>query len=146
MSTPDTLVAVATAVSQAVSSKGPTTGDLIAQMGLFQFAMIIAAFGAVAALVYLAIALHRIADTLASGSFAGSTVKTSIATPVFSPAAVTPASIHPGLSDEKLAVLLAVAAAEVMGSHVNVVKFRSADNKDWTWAHQGRVDLHTRRL
>jgi|GEM_PF-3327555 len=170
MSTQDTLAAVATAVkdtvldsvhavsqapivqdsmkeiAQAVASKGPTTGDLIAQMGLFQFVMILAAFGVVAVLAYLAIGVHRIADLLTTGSSFGGASKASAPASAPQSAPLAPASIHPGLSDEKLAVLLAVAAAEIMGQHVNIVKFRTAGNKDWTWAHQGRVDLHTRRL
>ena len=174
MSTPDSLAAVAAAVkdtvldsvhaasqtsivqdsvaavSQAIASKGPTTGDLITQMGLFQFMMIIAAFGAVAAFCYLAMAFHRIAAVLESGVSIGSSTQTAVAPATTTPSTVVSvpdsAPIHPGLSDEKLAVLLAVAAAEIMGKQVNVVKFRSAGNTEWTWAHQGRVELNTRRL
>jgi len=59
---------------------------------------------------------------------------------------VAPAQIHPGLSNEQLVVLLGVAAAEVLGPNVQVVKFRPMNNADWAWAAQGRSDLHSNRL
>ena len=65
------------------------------------------------------------------------------------PVAVAPAAsqnIHPGLSNEQLAVILAVAAAEALGPNVNVVKFRPMNASDWTWAAQGRNELHSNRL
>ena len=55
------------------------------------------------------------------------------------------ASIHPGLSDEELVSILAVAASEGMGQSVTVVKFRPMDSMDWTWSVQGRVGLHSSR-
>ena len=65
------------------------------------------------------------------------------------PVAVAPASaqnIHPGLTNEQLAVILAVAAAEALGPNVNVVKVRPMNAADWTWAAQGRNELHSNRL
>ena len=55
------------------------------------------------------------------------------------------ASIHPGLSDEELVAILAVAASEGIGQSVTVVKFRPMDSMDWTWSVQGRVGLHSSR-
>ena len=52
-------------------------------------------------------------------------------------------SIHPGLTDEQLFAILVVAATEVLGEAVTVVKFRSMHSMDWTWSQQGRVLLHT---
>ena len=52
-------------------------------------------------------------------------------------------SIHPGLSDEKFFALLTVAAAEVIGDAVTVVKFRPMSSLDWSWSQLGRTDLHS---
>lgn len=69
-----------------------------------------------------------------------------LAAAVAAPVAAAPAQIHPGLSNEKLAVLLAVAAAETLGPNTHVVKFKPMNQSDWTWAVQGRTDLHSNRL
>ena len=57
--------------------------------------------------------------------------------------AAAPAAIHPGLSDEQLMAILAVAATEALGQAVNIVSFRPLDSMDWTWSIQGRVQHHT---
>ena len=54
-----------------------------------------------------------------------------------------PATIHPGLTDEQLMAILAVAATEALGQAVAVVSFRPLGSMDWTWSIQGRVQLHT---
>lgn len=55
----------------------------------------------------------------------------------------TDGPVHPGLTQEQLIVILSAAAAEVIGKPISVVKFRSMNAMDWTWAVQGRVELHT---
>ena len=64
-----------------------------------------------------------------------------VVTPAPPPAA--PATIHPGLSDEQLMAILAVAATEALGQAVAVVSFRPLGSMDWTWSIQGRVQHHT---
>lgn len=59
---------------------------------------------------------------------------------------VAPQTIHPGLSDEKLVLILALVASQNLGRSVGVVKFRPMNTMDWTWAVQGRTLLHTNRL
>ena len=54
--------------------------------------------------------------------------------------------LHPGMSNEKLAAILGVAAAETLGPNTQVVKFRPMNQSDWTWAVQGRSHLHSNRL
>lgn len=56
---------------------------------------------------------------------------------------VAPATIHPGLSDEQLMAILAVAATETLGQAVAVVSFRPLGSMDWTWSIQGRVQHHS---
>lgn len=53
---------------------------------------------------------------------------------------------HPVLSNEQLAIIFAIAAAEVLGSPCNVIKFRPMNAMDWTWAVQGHNELHSNRL
>jgi hypothetical protein len=62
-------------------------------------------------------------------------------------AATMPATeIHPGLSNEKLAVIFAVSAAEILGRPCTVVRFRPQNTNDWVWAIQGRTELHSNGL
>lgn len=56
------------------------------------------------------------------------------------------ASIHPGLTDQQLVVLLTAAAYEVVASPVRIERFRPFTAKDWSWAAQGRSELHSHRL
>jgi len=56
-------------------------------------------------------------------------------------------TIHPGMSDEKFIAVISAAAAHALGGKpVTVVKFRPLNTMDWTWAIQGRVSLHTRKV
>ena len=50
---------------------------------------------------------------------------------------------HPGLTRDELLILLTAAAVEVIGKPVSIVRFRPMTPMDWTWAVQGRVDIHT---
>jgi len=65
------------------------------------------------------------------------------AAPAAQPAGST---IHPGLANEELIAILAVAASEAMGQAVSIVRFRPMNSMDWRWSVQGRVDLHTSHL
>jgi len=58
----------------------------------------------------------------------------------------TASSIHPGLGDRQLVVLLTAAACEALGEPVRVDRFRPLTAKDWNWAAQGRHDLQSHRL
>lgn len=61
------------------------------------------------------------------------------------PSAAT-GSIHPGLTDQQLVVLLTAAACEALGEPVRIDRFRPLSAKDWSWAAQGRHDLQSHRL
>ncbi len=71
------------------------------------------------------------------------------AQPGSAPAAFAPsmapatASIHPGLTDQQLVVLLTAAASQVLERPVRVHKFRPLTG---SWAAQGRSDLQSHRL
>ena len=70
------------------------------------------------------------------------------ASPMNSPPAQSTAteSIHPGLSDQQLVVLLTAAASEILGGAVRIGRFRPLTAKDGNWAAQGRHNLHSHRL
>ncbi|MBJ6725777.1 hypothetical protein [Geomesophilobacter sediminis] len=55
-------------------------------------------------------------------------------------------TIHPGLSDEELVVLLTVAASEALDAQVRIETFRAHPPKNLSWVAQGRADLQTHRL
>lgn len=55
-------------------------------------------------------------------------------------------SIHPGLSDQQLVVLLTAAASEVLGRPIRIDKFRPVTIKSLNWAAQGRHELQSHRL
>jgi hypothetical protein len=151
MSSPDTLAQVAAAVvpqtavvetTEVIVNKVVTTGDAIAQMGLAQFGLLVLAFLGVIAIFYMGSAFHRIASALESGKGFAAPVKGGVSAPAAAPAApAAQTTIHPGMSDDKLAAILAVAAAEALGKNVEVVSFKPVDSKDWT--QQGRAALHS---
>jgi Na+-transporting methylmalonyl-CoA/oxaloacetate decarboxylase gamma subunit len=63
------------------------------------------------------------------------------------PTASAAKTIHPGMSDEQFVAIVSAAAAHALGGKpVSVVKFRPLNTMDWTWAIQGRVSLHTRKV
>lgn len=66
--------------------------------------------------------------------------------PAPSPPTATAATIHPGLTDQQLVVLLTAAATEAIGAPVRIASFRPANNKGGNWAAQGRSELQTHRL
>ncbi len=124
-----------------------TTADAIAQMGLFQFGLLLAAFGFVIAIFYWANAFQRIASALENGRSLSQGQPTPVVPNVSSPSpnvGPSKASIHPGMSDEKLVALLTAAAVQTLGPTASVVKFRSAENSG-AWTQQGRAGLHTHK-
>lgn len=59
---------------------------------------------------------------------------------------VSPETIHPGLTDQQLVLLLTAAASETLGGQVRVDTFKPLTAKDLNWAAQGRSDLQSHRL
>jgi len=127
-----------------------TTADAIAQMGLFQFGMLIAAFGFVIAIFYWANAFQRIANALEAGkgfaTIAPSQQVASVQGSAPQVSAAPSANIHPGMSDEKFVAILTAAAVKTLGPSAKVVKFRSSDSQDGAWTSQGRAGLHNHKV
>lgn len=79
-------------------------------------------------------------------SHPGSGATTAASSSVPTSPAVTAGSIHPGLTDQQLVVLLTAAACEALGGPVRIDRFRPLTAKDWSWASQGRQELQSHRL
>ena len=71
---------------------------------------------------------------------------TATAKPPAPSAAPSPSTIHPGLTDQQLVVLLTAAASAALETPVKVGRFRPLTAKEWSWTAQGRMDLHSHRL
>lgn len=126
----------------------------------FQASGVVVVILVVALLAFLGYALS-VLRSIMLGQFSGSKTSGNASSEVHASAPVAHAAapaaahhaapaasqqIHPGLTNEQLVVLLGVAAAEVLGPNVQVVKFRPMNNADWAWAAQGRTELHSNRL
>jgi hypothetical protein len=130
-----------------------TVGQLIE----FQFTGLLVVFVVLGSLTVLCYLIGWVLKTIAPDQYYGKAKAVKPAAPVAKvpppapkPAAATPAvvapaptSIHPGLTDEQLMAILAVAATEALGQAVAVVSFRPLGSMDWTWSIQGRVQHHT---
>ncbi|MDD2851008.1 MAG: hypothetical protein PHY09_03800 [Desulfuromonadaceae bacterium] len=62
------------------------------------------------------------------------------------PVAPPPYSIHPGLTDQQLLVLLTAAAHEAIGGQIRIGSLRMVNSKGGNWTAQGRSELQTHRL
>ncbi|MBK8744331.1 OadG family transporter subunit [Propionivibrio sp.] len=138
--------AVAT-VADAVENTGFTAKVTLGQVVEFQLTGLLVVFTVLGGLTLMLYLLAWLLKTFAPDQY--HCRKAAPAAPAVRAVAASAlpavASIHPGLSDEELVVILAVAAAEGMGQSVTVVKFRPMDSMDWTWSVQGRVGLHSSR-
>ena len=134
-------------------SEQATLGELVE----FQFTGLLVVFVVLGSLTVLCYLIGWVLKTIAPDQYYGKAKAVKPAAPVAKvpppapkPAAATPAvvapaptSIHPGLTDEQLMAILAVAATEALGQAVAVVSFRPLGSMDWTWSIQGRVQHHT---
>ena len=105
------------------------TGLVVVMVVLISLSLICSAIGRLLG------ALHKPAASLA-------TVTPAAPTPPSSPAA----TIHPGLSDQQLVVILTAAASEVLGETVRVERLRPLNARDQSWSAQGRHALQDHRL
>lgn len=145
-----------TAVTDVLGKGGFSVEPTFGQVIEFQITGLMVVFVVLGGLTLMCYLLAWLLKTVAPDQFHGKS-KPAPAAPVAAPkqAAAAPApaatasvapvatGIHPGLSDEELVAILAVAASEGMGRPVSLVKFRPQDSMDWTWSVQGRVGLHS---
>lgn len=143
-------------VVDAAENTGFTANVTLGQVVEFQLTGLLVVFTVLGGLTLMLYLLAWLLKTFAPDQFhcrktapaAPAPKPAPAAQPAAVPASAPPvvvASIHPGLSDEELVAILAVAASEGMGQSVTVVKFRPMDSMDWTWSVQGRVGLHSSR-
>lgn len=145
--TQNAVVATTEVLGKGGFSVHPTIGELIE----FQVTGLLVVFVVLGGLTLICMLTGWLLKIVAPEQYYGkkkvpAAVPVPAAAPARAPAPAAPpvaATIHPGLSDDKLLVLLAIAASEGLGQAVSVVKFRPADQMDWTWSVQGRVGLHS---
>lgn len=151
--TDPSVVQNAVAVVSDVAGKGGFTAQAsVGQLVEFQLTGLLVVFTVLGGLTVMCVLMAWILKTVAPDQYhcRKSAVPVPPAPLAAKPAAVAVAvqpqtltTVHPGLTDEELIAILAVAATEVLGQAVAVVKFRTMDSMDWTWSQQGRVTLHT---
>ena len=133
-----TTVATTAAKGKGGFSEKPTVGEL-AEFQVTGLLVVFVVLGSITAISGLMSWLLKI---LAPSQYYGKATPAKAA--AAAPAAVkTVAAPAGGLSQDKLIVLLAAAAQEVLGKSVAVVSFRPLDNMDYTWSIQGRVSHHS---
>jgi hypothetical protein len=135
-----------TVAADAIGKGGFQAKATIGQMLEFQLTGLLVVFVVLGGLTLMCTLMAWLLKTVAPDQYYGKPKAPPPALPrrEAAPAAVpaAPASVHPGLSDEALVILLAAAASEEMGQAAVVVKFRPLDSMDWTWSVQGRVGIH----
>lgn len=138
----------AAAAANVVGKGGFSAQATLGQMLEFQLTGLMVVFVVLGGLTIMCYLMGWILRTVAPDQYYGKKKTTPVAPaeaaarPVAAAVPVAPAGIHPGLSDEQLVILLAVAASEQLGQHATVVRFRPMDSMDWSWSLQGRVGLH----
>lgn len=88
--------------------------------------------------------LERSAEPTPAATITVSPIVSPVATA--SAPAFSPSTIHPGLTDQQLVVMLTAAATEIIGSPVRIGKLRPLTARDHSWSAQGRSELHSHRL
>jgi len=142
-------LSASSAVADTVEKGGFSAKVSIGELIEFQLTGLFVVFAVLGALTVMCYLMAWILKTVAPDQYYVKPGKKIAAPskPVEKPAATSPqapsSSIHPGLADEELVVILAAAATEELGQAASVVLFRPIDSMDWTWSVQGRVGLHT---
>ena len=138
------------AVTDVVGKGGFEAKATLGQLIEFQFTGLLVVFVVLGGLTLMCVLMAWILKTVAPDQYycrkqaAPEIPRAPVAAPALIAAqAAVPASIHPGLTDEELIAILAVAATEAVGQAVSIVKFRHMGSMDWTWSVQGRVGQHT---
>ena len=140
----------AATVSEVAGKGGFEANATVGQLIEFQFTGLLVVFTVLGGLTLICVLIAWIIKTLAPDQYycrdkatpAMPPPPAAPPNPTVTPGA-SPATIHPGLADEELLVILAAAATEAMGQAVSVVSFRHMGTMDWTWSVQGRVGQHT---
>lgn len=138
------------AVTDVAGKGGFTANATLGQLIEFQFTGLLVVFTVLGGLTLMCVLMAWILKTVAPDQYycrkqaAPETPRAPVTAPApVATQAAVPASIHPGLTDEELIAILAVAATEAVGQAVSIVKFRHMGSMDWTWSVQGRVGQHT---
>jgi hypothetical protein len=135
---PQTVATVDAGKGKGGFSAKPTVGEIVE----FQVTGLLVVFVVLGAITALSILMSWLLKVLVPSQYYGKTKPAAAAAPApaakAAPAAA-PAATASGLSHDKLLVILAAAAQEVLGKSVAVVSYSVADS---SWAMQGRVAHH----
>lgn len=131
---------------QYLTSGGQVVPYTLGTLVEFQVTGLIVVVLVLAGLSLACSAIGRMIKLLEKGEAAAPIATQPADLPPQTTAPATEPSIHPGLTDEQLVVLLAAAATEVIGSPVRIGKFRPLTARDQIWSAQGRSELQTHRL
>ena len=116
-------------------SAQPTIGEIAE----FQATGLLVVFVVLGSITAISMLMSWLLKVLAPGQYYGTSKPAAAAAPVAAKAAPAPAATASGLSQDKLLVLLAAAAQEILGKSVAVVSYSVADS---SWAMQGRAAHH----
>ena len=120
-----------------------TLGDL----AQFQVTGFLVVLGAMAGLYFVWSFLSRLLrdpESEVSPQYAPAAARPAVGTSALPEAA---GSLHPGLSDQELVVILSAAAFEMLNAPVRIVKVSRLNPRDASnWAAEGRSVLHSHRL
>ena len=117
-------------------SAKPTIGEIAE----FQATGLLVVFVVLGSITAISMFMSWLLKVLAPGQYYGTSKPAAAAAPApAAKAAPAPAATASGLSQDKLLVLLAAAAQEILGKSVAVVSYSVADS---SWAMQGRAAHH----
>ena len=134
---PQTAATVAT-VGAGQGKNGFSTKPTVGEIAEFQVTGLLVVFVVLGAITAISILMSWLLKILAPAQYYGTSKPAPAAAPV-AKAAPAVAATASGLSHDKLLVLLAAAAQEVLGKSAAVVSYSVADS---TWAMQGRAAHH----
>jgi hypothetical protein len=127
---------------QYLATNGTTADYSLGGLVEFQVTGLIVVLVVLISLSLICAAIGRLLNVLHTPETSPVTVTPAASTPA-PPPAVT---IHPGLSDQQLVVLLTAAANEMLGETVRIERLRPLNGRDQNWAAQGRHALQDHRL
>jgi hypothetical protein len=131
------------ATAEVAGKGGFTTNETVGQLLEFQLTGLLVVFVVLGSITLVSMFSSWLLKILAPSQYYGTLAKAPLAPPApvaRAAAAVAAKTIHPGLSNEKLLVILAAAAEEAIGKPVTVVSFSTSHSN---WSTQGRIAIHS---
>ena len=130
------------ATAEVEGKGGFTTQATVGQLAEFQLTGLLVVFVVLGSITVVSMLSSWLLKVIAPGQYFGTAPAKAPALPAAAAArpAVAAATIHPGLPDDKLLVILAAAAEAALGKSVSIVSFATTDGN---WSAQGRIAIHS---